>query len=253
MRVLTGADAAIHVLARLLARKRAKEDVDIILKDAGFAAVTGDKFTRLYVAMSRLSSGGLAADLELLVDRLIAAHALSQNDMDQVRALKSQMGLGQTIPVDLGPYGSLRLDIETRGMIQAYATLRIIENELRLFFETTLRTAYGNDWIEEHTSIKVKESIDKARKKEIVSSYQSVKPDSDIFYTDFKDLKSILSSNWEIFKPLFIDQTMVFKKLEELELGRNIIAHNRTLTEIELRRLEVYAHDLLKSVGVIKD
>ncbi len=253
MPVRTGADAAIHSLAAILAQKRAKGDVDLIMRDAGFANATGDKFTRLYSAMSHLIGRGQVADLELLIDRLTAVHTLSQKDIDRVRALKSGMGLGRNVPLDLGPYGSLRLDIETRRMIQAYATLRMIETELRFFLERKLKAAYGKKWIVHHTSSEVKESIRRARQKEIDSFYQSIKPDSDIFYTDFKDLKSIISTNWKVFDSDLLDQTMVFKKLEELELGRNIIAHNRILTEIELERLEVYAHDLLKSVGVVKD
>ena len=53
-------------------------------------------------------------------------------------------------------------------------------------------------------------------------------------------------------EPSFVDQSVVFK-LGELEVVRNIIAHNRSLSDIELRRLELYTHDVLKAIGAIKD
>ena len=59
--------------------------------------------------------------------------------------------------------------------------------------------------------------------------------------------------NWPEFKEIFIDEVVTFKKLQELEVVRNIIAHSRTLSTIELERLELYAHDILKLIGAIRD
>lgn len=253
MAVPLGAETAILGLARLFARKHARGDIVQMIADAGVRFAAGDKFANVYGAMTQLNNAGDMAGLELLIDRLSTIHTLSAEDTKLVLEYKRVIGLGRAAAVDLGPYGGLRLNPDTRNMIRAYATLRTLENELRLFIHGRIKSVYGEGWLEIRASHDVQESVRRARQKETDSFWQSVKPDSDVFYTDFKDLKSIISTNWDLFRSVFVDQAMVFKKLEELELSRNIIAHNRVLTEIELERLNVYAHDILKSIGVLKE
>src|SRR5437773_12122658 len=117
MPVLTGADAAIYSLARLLSRKHARGNVDLVLADAGFQFGPGEKFTKLYTALTRLNNSGQTTELAILVDRLVEVHTLSSEDATAVQRFRVELGLGRMIPVDLGRYGGLRLGPDTRKMI----------------------------------------------------------------------------------------------------------------------------------------
>lgn len=64
-----------------------------------------------------------------------------------------------------------------------------------------------------------------------------------------RDLEEIILNNWEIFEPYFIDQEQIENKLEELEIPRNIIAHNRVIPITELHRIDVYASDLKRCMN----
>ena len=72
---------------------------------------------------------------------------------------------------------------------------------------------------------------------------------SDIYYTDFGDLRLIIQANWQDFEDLFPHQNWIVSRLDELESSRNIIAHSNTLDERELTRLKIYLQDWMRQVG----
>ncbi len=72
---------------------------------------------------------------------------------------------------------------------------------------------------------------------------------SEIYYTDFGDLSSLIQNNWDDFNDLFPDVDWVLARFRELEASRNIVAHNNLLDERELDRLKMYLSDWVKQVG----
>lgn len=59
-----------------------------------------------------------------------------------------------------------------------------------------------------------------------------------IFYSDFYDLKTIITKNWELFLPIFLNKKRFEIFFEEVEKYRNSIAHGRPLLKSQLLLLE---------------
>ena len=256
MAALAHEEATIDNLARFFSSKRARVDLDPVLWSQGVRLILPkEKHAKLHDVFANLYQSQDLIRFANVIEALVNIHALEAKDIEELERYKRTLCIERVASVDLGLYGSLSIDADTRRMLRAYATLRALENKLREFIDFKLRLNFGDKWWDTNTSQTVKDSRDRARAKELSTTWQSVKIDVDIYYTDFKDLKSIvnMTSNWPVFKGNFVDEVVVFKKLEELELPRNIIAHNRTISDSELTRLELYAHDILKAIGAIKD
>ncbi|SRR6266540_195031 len=249
-------ETTIDNLAKFFSSKRARVDLDPVLWSQGVRLILPrEKHAKLRDVFASLYRSQDLIRLANVVDALVNIHTLEHKEIEELERHKTTLGIGRVASIDLGLYGSLSIDSDTRRMIRAYATLRALENKLREFIDFKLRLNFGDKWFATNTSQGVKDSRDRARAKELSSTWQSVKIDVDIYYTDFKDLKSVVNMtvNWPVFQANFVDEVVVFKKLEELELPRNIIAHSRALSDSELTRLELYAHDILKAIGAIRD
>lgn len=59
-----------------------------------------------------------------------------------------------------------------------------------------------------------------------------------IYYSDFYDLKTIISKNWELFSAIFLNKKRFDVFFEELENYRNAVMHGRTLTKSQNLILE---------------
>ena len=70
-----------------------------------------------------------------------------------------------------------------------------------------------------------------------------------IFYTDIDDLKSIIAANWLDFKEIFPNFQWVVGKIEEIEMSRNIIAHNNPLEERDVTRLKLNLEDWIMQIS----
>lgn len=72
---------------------------------------------------------------------------------------------------------------------------------------------------------------------------------TEIYYTDFGDLESLIRNNWEAFEDLFPDINWVVSRFDELEKSRNIVAHNNLLEPNEVNRIGLYLRDWTRQVG----
>ena len=129
--------------------------------------------------------------------------------------------------------------------IKAYKTLFELERQLRDFISRILQENFEDGWVKAMP----KNILTKCEKRALreKETYQEITAnDSDLIinYADFKDLKQIIIKNWSIFESCFVRKEIIENKLEELEIPRNIIAHNRIISTTELRRILVYANDL---------
>jgi len=134
--------------------------------------------------------------------------------------------------------------------VKAYKILFEIERLLRNFISKTLQRHFEHGWIREIPTKIVRKCEQRAlREKE---TYQEISTDDSnliINYADFSDLKEIVVKNWAIFEPYFVRKELIENKLEELEIPRNTIAHNRIISTNELNRISVYSSDLKRCVN----
>ena len=144
------------------------------------------------------------------------------------------------------------LSAESKRMAEIYPHVYVIENLVRYVVVDVLKRKYGeNWWIQPNiVSKKIAEKVEERRKKEGRNRWHSERGGHEIFYTDFGDLSSIISRNWEEFKSLFPNPQWIQAKLEDTELSRNIIAHNNPLPTREFDRIELFLDDLRKQLNI---
>jgi hypothetical protein len=140
-----------------------------------------------------------------------------------------------------------------KEMAEVYLYLYCIENSLRIFIESVAKENYGDDWT---TKLKmnrsIKESISRLRDLEGRNKWLSIRGKSELFLVDFKDLGSIISQNWDIFKPHFPDLNWIESKIGELAQCRNLVAHNSYIDDHEKDIIRVNYRSILKQIGVIE-
>lgn len=147
----------------------------------------------------------------------------------------------------------LPLEIIDKGgeMSEIYYNLFIFENFLRLFIEKVATNDLGvNFWDKMSINKKIKKKIKERKDNEKNKKWMSVRGDSDLFYTDLLDLKTIISSNWNIFRDLFPKEPWLTSKLEELYDLRNKVAHNSFLDRNEQQTVETYITNIYSQLGV---
>jgi hypothetical protein len=142
--------------------------------------------------------------------------------------------------------GSILRRLET--VSKAFAIFYCFENMARtLVMQRLIETKESIWWDSVPLNVQRRVSGQKDHAKK--NQWHEVQADSDMDYTLFSDLFSIISSNWEEFKDLFPDVAWVKTRLEELEKSRNAIMHGRMLAPTEIVRLEQYFDDWIDQVG----
>jgi hypothetical protein len=136
-----------------------------------------------------------------------------------------------------------------RVMSAAYEILFRIENVLRKFIESKLRSKYGSDWWDCHVSGKVKEEASKLKQFELRLSWKVSQSKSITDYLLFEHLALIIKNNWDVFKPVFHKEAEIGHRLAQLESIRNSIAHTRILTQDGMDRLSKYSDDIKNMIG----
>jgi len=131
------------------------------------------------------------------------------------------------------------LEQEVRVMSDGYSMLYELENSLRIFVERKLRERFGNSWWER--GVTQRDIRQRAKKKKLLEPESNL---SLINYTEFGDLRRIITNNWEIFRDTLQTQTGIVGRLEELEPIRNKIAHSRLLSNDDLAKLQLFFKEI---------
>jgi hypothetical protein len=133
--------------------------------------------------------------------------------------------------------------------LPAYLAFFCLENAVRELIADRLAENHGSAWWPSKVPGTIREKVAKRQGAEGKDRWHMARGAAEIYYTDFGDLKSIITSNWQDFEDLFPDQAWVMARLAELEASRNIIAHSNVLEDREMTRLRLYVQDWLRQVG----
>ncbi|HEY8886484.1 MAG TPA: Swt1 family HEPN domain-containing protein [Candidatus Microsaccharimonas sp.] len=133
--------------------------------------------------------------------------------------------------------------------LPAYMAFFCLENAIRELVTDRMLELHGNKWWEEKVSTSTKRKVETRRAKEGDNRWHVQRGASEIFYTDFGDLSTIIQSNWADFEDLFPDMQWVASRLSDLESSRNVIAHMNTLDDREIDRITLYLEDWTKQLG----
>lgn len=132
-------------------------------------------------------------------------------------------------------------------MSEVYSIVYVLENSFRQLISERLEKIYGKDWWNKaKISTDTKRKVDGRLKEEDENRWHSRRGVHQIFYTDFSDIGAIVINNWDAFKDVFKKQYRLQAKLEEIELSRNIIAHNNPLPDKEIKRLKLNFDDWIR-------
>lgn len=138
----------------------------------------------------------------------------------------------------------LPTDIKEKGyeMAEIYTYLYAIENSLRLFIEKV-----GGDNLKFPTQLQ--RTINERKNSEKKHLWLSVRGNLDLFYLDFKDLKTIFISNWNLFKDYFPTQEFITSKIADIAECRNKVAHNSYINFEERSLIKSYYTVILSQIS----
>jgi hypothetical protein len=142
------------------------------------------------------------------------------------------------------------LRIKGERMAEAYAYMYVLENELRLFIDKTLKEKIGEDFFDKIASKDLKKAYDNRKTEEAKHQWMGVRGNSPLFYIDFDDLATLIISQWETFKSYFPMQSWITVKLNELSKCRNLIAHNSHIGEDERQLIKLYFEQIIRQINI---
>jgi hypothetical protein len=104
--------------------------------------------------------------------------------------------------------------------------LQALENSLRLI----VREVLGADLPAQLSNV---DKLARNQARDLQRRDGALVSDDLLAYTEFPELRTIISNNWPRFEPVFSDQQRIEVYLEAVERVRNAIAHSRQLLEFE--------------------
>ena len=130
-------------------------------------------------------------------------------------------------------------------MARVYPVYYVLENLLRIVISKTMEKAHGKDWWSRHAPSDVVRDVAGRRDKENKAPWHGKRGATEIYYSDFGDLRAIIEKNWNDFKDLFPSRPWITQRLDELEHPRNVMAHHNPVSKEDRARLELYFRDLV--------
>jgi hypothetical protein len=193
-----------------------------------------------------------------VVDR-VRSIILSKSAPSMPMAKKKKVGqrvvvikIGTEIPqVDV--LLSTTLSEDAKKMAKIYPKYYVLENSIRVVIRRVLGRAYGDGWWQNKVSKQIQDDVKRRIDKEDREPWHGKRGQHEIYYSDFKDLKNIISKNWQDFETLFPSQQWIFQRLEELEHPRNVVAHHNPLSKDDTKRIELYFADWISLLKTKKD
>jgi hypothetical protein len=133
-------------------------------------------------------------------------------------------------------------------MQRNYRLLFVFENVIREFISARFSETDGDAWFDARASTPMKQKVQDRREKEERNQWHVGRNNHPIYYLDFGDLGSLITTHWPIFKDFVETQAWVLSRIQEAERTRNVIAHTNVLAQEESQRLEMYLRDWIKQV-----
>jgi hypothetical protein len=124
-----------------------------------------------------------------------------------------------------------------------HTVIHNVENALRKCIYNELNSRDPNWWknlIPNDIRMFVEERMSKSRT--VDKNY--------VQYLDFSDYIKIIANrnNWQYFEKYFGIKEKFEFEMDELRLIRNSVAHNRTLTEMDLKKLYLYSEEIMSNL-----
>jgi len=139
---------------------------------------------------------------------------------------------------------------DARKMSKVYKILYVFENSIRFFIIDTMESKYGKKWWDEKVGTKTRRKASDRQAKEGRNRWHGKRGRHPIFYVDINNLRAIISSFPDDFEEHLpgVDRPIEWltNRINEIELSRNIVAHNNPLDDDDIDRINVYFKDWVK-------
>jgi len=162
-----------------------------------------------------------------------------------------RLNLRDRLPLKIAPIDLIMPQLMGANL-RAYETLFMLENELRNFLLSALYSKYKGKW-ENHLPRSKNWVEARARQKTEKEDRYRAQPQCPILcYCEFPDLKELIDNEWGIFERFFGPKGKFEATYSRLEIFRNTIAHNRSLSHRNYQELENINKTLLSCMGHIE-
>jgi hypothetical protein len=145
---------------------------------------------------------------------------------------------------------------DANKMSKVYPYIYVFENSIRYFITETLERKYGKDWWPLRVNSKIRDKAEDRQSKEGRNRWHGKRGAHPIFYIDIDQLLKIITSNFSDFQDAMpgVDRPIEWltNRIEEIELSRNIVAHNNPLSDDDIERLKMYFKDWSKQFASFK-
>jgi len=138
---------------------------------------------------------------------------------------------------------------EAIEMANVYPIVYVFENSVRNLVSTIMSSRYTDKWWEQKIGATIKKRVQGRIEKEDKNRWHGRRGAHPIFYTDIDDLKSIITTYWSDFEDIYPSQQWLTVKIEEIELSRNVVAHNNPLDKDDIARLTLDLKGWIKQIS----
>lgn len=178
---------------------------------------------------------------------------LTEEALDKTARI-SRVALTSNVDADVAkrlPINALDQDLVARAqrMATVYMAIAAFENTVREFVSSRLLDAVGADWWTVAVSEKIRTKADSRRAEEAKVRWHTPRGDEPINYTEFGDLASIVSQNWEHFEVHLQAIDWVRQTIATVERSRNVIMHSGELGLQDVERIGTAIRDWIRQVG----
>lgn len=136
-----------------------------------------------------------------------------------------------------------------KNMATVYTAIAAFENMVREFIVKVMLENKGENWWEECVSDKIRKNADSRKREEEKIRWHTPRGDSNINYTEFGDLVSIMSQNIDLFEVHINSIDWARQIIQTLERSRNVIMHSGELGKKDIERIGTNIRDWINQVG----
>ena len=151
---------------------------------------------------------------------------------------------------------SLSLDLldeelvnSAKEMATVYTAIAAFENGVRRFVVKILLENKGEDWWQACVPEKIRSKAEARKESEEKIRWHTPRGDSLINYTEFGDLVTIMSQNFDLFEMHINSIDWARQIIQTLERSRNVIMHSGVLGRKDIERIGTNIRDWISQVG----
>lgn len=244
-----------------------KELLNKIIKKTGGSKPKVYRDISSFAGPRHLAAGALAQSLKINIQKYYSEEELTkisqlktnsvliQNNKNKAAFSKIKLAKTPKMINEVQKVISQRIINEALKNTSPYQKLYWLENSIRERAKELLTKKYGNNWWTANNTqgkpivhADIKKNVKSRKDGENSAKWVSRRANHELFYTDFKDLKTIILNNWDQFKLLSLTQNKLLTLFDDLEPIRNIVAHNNPLGDTDSIKVEMHLTDWCKVV-----